>query len=370
MAVQFNLIFMRYIILAILTFLLLPSCRKGEVPSSKPGEGDNDNIEEYVPKKIQFSAGLQSSIKNNFSSRAPLDGTVMPQGTSVGIIGIYADVNQDPSNYSLWQLYNGGAEVHELLENTLYTVIDDEGNLYQDYVPEFPSPASQYNGMSFYAYSPHGAIKTETVNFTKNCYIETHINSTDMANTTDYLCTKQVIVPTPDNLAPVKLDFFHVLGRIKFEIFSDRPDINARVNYIEINADCNPDGKLYLETGECKSKSKHSPSFPKTYYYRLNNEISSGVHADFMLYPGTTIYNIKCEISTGEEYENTNIYDVYPRTGQPQIELVAGEYTTMTINFSPKEMNLSSDVVEWVGGENQNIGIDEDSGDVVYEGSN
>ena len=96
---------MRYWILGIL-LVLLPSCRKGEVPATTPPE-QPDTGDTGV--EVRFSAGVTASAEELTSvSRAPFE-EYIPRGSQIGVFGIPATI-RTASDYTLNGALVGGPQ--------------------------------------------------------------------------------------------------------------------------------------------------------------------------------------------------------------------------------------------------------------------
>lgn len=358
---------MRYIVLIISLFLLLPSCRKGEAPSSSSPSDSNSDVTKS-PVEVRFTSGIRVDVNQTLGTRAPITGNVIPKDSTVGMIAIYADVNQASTNYNLEKLINKKAKAHELIQNAEYHVYDDNGSLSQKYIAEYPSGTSEYNGLAFYGYAPRSE-KLYTLYTNKySYYIPTYLDMEDMSKTPDYLYTGQFVVKTPDKTETVYLPFKHALGRIRFNITTDNIALGAKVKEIIVAADCDPNGKLFIEDGVCVTDYTYGDeSFASEFVYKIDKEIGNGISADFMLYPGTKVFSIKCAIYTGDVITENDYYEIYPKPNQPEIVIQQGVYNTINVGFSPKEVQIGGNVSAWVEQGTDNVNIDQETGEVTHE---
>lgn len=335
---------MRHWILFISLFTLLPSCRKGEAPS--PGVSD-EPIENPIP--LRFSAGVSTSVSSEESGRAPITGTHLPISSEVGVYGILADVSR-PDEYTFRQVMSGDTYFQDYLENAHYVVSTAEGAMDQEFIAQYPTNDSGYNGLTLYAYHPYTASVVKD-NFNKDYLIATTLESEYMERTPDYLYTKQVVAPTPNqDGAVVKLTFEHALARLRFVFKSTNPEAAVKVGQIVVDANCSKKGTMSIQTGEAVPERKTGT----LYTYNLNQYITpEGLVAEYLLYPESTINTIQCQIQVGEG--TMSVYDINPSG----IKLERGKYMTVNVTFSPKTATISNDITGWESQGEADVSIDE-----------
>ena len=133
---------MRYWLLGILLALLPPAGRGKFRPAAPPEQPDTGD--EGV--EVRFSAGVTASAEELTSvSRAPFE-EYIPRGSQIGVFGIPATI-RTASDYTLNGALVGGPQ--ENLENALYTVNSDEGDMSQENEAKYPDSDSGSNGLVF-----------------------------------------------------------------------------------------------------------------------------------------------------------------------------------------------------------------------------
>lgn len=340
---------MRLLLIIVSFILLLPSCRKGEVPSSPPTDVEDSDINESI--EVKFSSDISASIEEMSLGRAPIEGETMPKEAKVGIYGI-------PALQSELDKYTIKSPKQANLSNAEYMVYDN-GVLKQsnDVYAEYPND-SKYDGLLIYAYYPW----TSNIgsDWTYGPVLNIDLESENMENSVDYMVVNRRFAPTPKGIAIgqyVELEFKHALGRLKF-VFN-KTSSDAVLNGIEVFANSSVSGKLILESGECIPEDNTTEN---TFRYNCNKKLNSdeNLFFDFLLFPGVQINKIQCYITT----DKTKSYVIYDKnlTSSQEITLEQGKYTTITVNFSPKEALLSSRVTDWQSSNNdKNYSIDEES---------
>lgn len=344
---------MRYWILGIL-LALLPSCRKGEVPATTPPE-QPDTGDTGV--EVRFSAGVTASAEELTSvSRAPFE-EYIPRGSQIGVFGIPATI-RTASDYTLNGALVGGAQNN--LDNALYTVNSDEGNMTQDNEAKYPDADSGSNGLVFYGYYPYtSSLELTTPDFSE--YImPTVLEKDNMETTTDYLFTGAV--PQVVTLNSVNLKFQHALGRLLFKVSNSNPGIVATIDRITVLAACSPKGYMNVTTGEIKPES----TVQNTYHYLLNNQVlpdeENALVADFMLYPQVSVNLIYVTISTSDGAKSYMIYN--KNTATKKIVPEQGKVYVFNVSFSPKTVAVSNTIESWETQGETSATIDEESGEV------
>lgn len=338
---------MRHWILFISLFTLLPSCRKGEVPST---DSPDEPIEK--PIEVRFSSGISVSVNSEEErSRAPITESFLPPGKAVGVFGVLAK-SDSPESCTLESVLAFEADFQNYLDNAQYVVSSTNGDLEQQYIAQYPSKGSQYDGLAFYAYYPYSedVLPDDYTNY--HYQIETKLNQSNMENTEDYLYTGQQISWTPSNDEnnKVELTFYHALARLHFELRSTTSE-EVEVSNIIVVANCRPTGVMWIETGDVEwTKITRPPYAVYTYNIDENLTQSSTLSAEFLLYPGATIQEIQCKIG-GETYSIP--IDV------AGITLERGAYKTIVITYSPKNVLLDDDITLWEDQGTMDTSIDE-----------
>lgn len=342
---------MRLLLIIVSFILLLPSCRKGEVPSSPPANVEDGDRNESI--EVKFSSDISASIEEMRLGRAPIEGENMPKDSLIGIYGI-------PALQSELEKYTIKSPKQVNLSNAKYKVYDN-GVLKQSNYAEYPND-SKYDGLLIYAYYPW----TSNVgsDWTYGPVLDIDLQSESMENSTDYMVVNRLFAPTPKGLTIgqyVNLEFKHALGRLKF-VFN-KTNSDAVLNGIEVFANSSVAGQLIFESGECIPDDNTSEN---TFRYNCDKNLNSDENLvfDFLLFPGVQVNKIQCYITT----ERTKPYVIYDRNQSPskEITLKQGEYTTITVGFSPKETLLSSMVHDWQSsGNDKNVSIDEATGEVT-----
>lgn len=335
---------MRFFAFILSLFLLLPSCRKGEVNS--PSE---DVAKE--PVEVRFSSGIETIVTQYSLGRAPIEGETLPVGLNVGIFGIKA-------KSSNWGNYNITSLTQKNLNNEKYTVYDG-GVLFQNKIAEYPTKDTGYDGLVFYGYHPYMEDVTDKYyDFMRDSYyIPVTLDYKDMSNSVDYLYTgrKEQLTPTGDHT--VTLSFKHAMGRIRF-IF-EKTTSDAILEGLAISAYCGVEGKMFIDTGDCIPND-----YEKTQYrYVVNKNMNSenDIIVDFMLYPDIDISQITC-------YINSKPYTLYTQSSSKKINLTKGEIVEMYVKFSPKEVKVEGNIIGWGNqGVVDNVNIDEETGEVTHE---
>lgn len=329
---------MRYWILGIL-LALLPSCRKGEVPATTPPE-QPDTGDTGV--EVRFSAGVTASAEELTSvSRAPFE-EYIPRGSQIGVFGIPATI-RTASDYTLNGALVGGPQ--DNLENALYTVNSDEGDMTQENEAKYPEPDSGSNGLVFYGYYPYTPLSSLSFTSDYSGYtMETSLPQKNMEAATDYLFTGAI--PQVVTLNAVNLKFQHALGRLLFKISSSNPENPATIEKISIAAMSNSQGIMNIATGEITPKNKNL----NIYHYQLNNQVLPGkdnaLVADFMLYPQITITQIDVTIQT--EGKPASAYTIYRDvTATKKIIPEQGKVYVFNVSFSPKTVAVSNTIESW-----------------------
>ena len=349
---------MRFIILIISLFLLLPSCRKGEVPSSSTdSEQDTNTGENTNPVEVRFNASIKASVDELLSSRVALD--ALPIREHVGIFGVLANSNGDVENG--WKGYTIRDSKQDNLNNAQYR-IEEGGKLTQSGLAQYPKGDTSYDGLVFYAYYPYTPTSELPPSRDK---INVLLKSSNMSESTDYLVADRVFskTPTDANYGSVSLTFNHVLSRIMVNISTTFN--NATLTDIYISTNASPEGVLYLEDGTCKpNKLYDSPDDARLYYYGSNLSYSlskEGTIFDFMIYPDIEVYGIYCEID-GVTYQIYN-YETAPIKIEPK----KGKIVKVNVSYVPMEASFVSSVSQWEEDTDNvmDFEIDQESGEVT-----
>lgn len=345
------------ILYLILVLTLLSSCRKREVPSvSEPAK--------EKPVEVSFSSGINVAVES--SSRVPFEGSTLPVNSEVGVFGILADTSY-PEDYTIEQLMNGNAIPQDYLYNEEYVVTSENGDMQQKYIAIYPTKDSGYDGLCFYAYYPHDPEIIYNPSEEGTTYLlPVTLNSNSMEESVDYLYTGQVVQQTPVASQKTVLPFKHALGRLKFAFNTTNDKILSKVTEIHVYANCSPKGVMSIEDGTCVPDNTKASV---RYKYNLNEIITGSepfLTADFMLFPNVRINTIYCFIST-EDGEAVR-YQLYSyNTSVNKINLEAGQFTKISVNFTPKEVQLTGDVSTWIEQGTDNVNIDEETGEVTHE---
>ena len=328
---------MKLILFIILLSVLLPSCRKGEVPNSSDSNTDENPVE------VKFSSGITATVEENPLGRAPIDGESLLVDSNVGIFGIKA-------KSSNWDNYTITSSAQKNLQNAEYQVYD-QGRLYQRYIAEYPTKDSQFDGLVFYGYYPYMSDVMNYYDFWNDTYyVPVSLSKNDMSSTPDYLFTGRINQKTPkDDDFILPLVFKHALARIKFTFNRTTSDVN--VDGIVVSADCSVDGKMLISTGETIPDDTSTQLY--RYFINKNLNRDERVIADFLLFPGAKVNFIQCII-------DSKTYPLYVGTNLDEIKLEQGKVINITINFSPKEANFTGILQGWEdNGENQDVNIEE-----------
>lgn len=349
---------MRLLILIISVFLLLPSCRKGEVPSSPPSNSTEDNntsggdIDDERAKEITFTAGLSASIEQYNGSRAPIEGNTLPVGGKVGIWGVYADKEIWSIYPDAYRIYISGSQA--TMTNAEYE-IRENNKLYQKYLAQYPTKDSGFNGLVVYGYYPY----TENYSYDLNdkCFIKTTLDNLNMANTTDYLYVVRKFYETPsDDNTVATLEFKHALSRIHFNFNKTTTDVV--LNKISVVAKSSLDGYLYVEDAKCVAANYNQVSALNMDCNNINLNTDEKVEYDYLLYPDTQIISITCYFNGEVEGK------LLP--GVSGLTLEAGKFVNININYSPKEAIVDGNLSVWEDSNtNMDFEIDEETGDVT-----
>ena len=343
---------MRYWLLGIL-LVLLPSCRKGEVPATTPPE-QPDTGDTGV--EVRFSAGVTASAEELTSvSRAPFE-EYIPRGSQIGVFGIPATI-RTASDYTLNGALVGGPQ--ENLENALYTVNSDEGDMSQENEAKYPDSDSGSNGLVFYGYYPYTSLSSLSFTSDYTGYtMKTSLPKDNMEDATDYLFTGAI--PQQVTLNAVNLKFQHALGRLLFKVSSSNPESPATIEKITIAAMCNPEGTMNITTGEITPKNKSL----NVYHYQLDNQAlpdkDNALVADFMLYPNITITQIDVTIQTAGKAASP--YTIY-RDADATKKIVPqqGKVYVFNVSFSPKTVAVSNSVASWGTQGETSINVEEET---------
>lgn len=345
------------ILYLILILTLLSSCRKREVPSvSKP---DNEKTVE-----VSFASGINVAVES--LSRVPFEGSTLPVNSEVGVFGILADTSY-PEDYTIEQLMNGNASPQDYLYNEEYVVMSENGDMQQKYIAIYPTKDSGYDGLCFYAYYPHDPDVIYNPSDEGTTYmLPVTLKSNSMEESVDYLYTGQVVQKTPDSSQKTVLPFKHALSRLKFTFNTTNDKILSKVTEIHVYANCSPNGVMSIEDGTCVPDKTNASV---RYKYNLNEIITSTepfLTADFMLFPNVRINNIYCFIST--ENSEPVKYQLYSyNTSANKINLEAGRFTKISVNFTPEEVQLSGSLSTWFEQGTDNVNIDQETGEVTHE---
>ncbi len=335
--------------------MLLPSCRKGEVPSSPSTDagqnqtpGTDDKEEEAV--QVRFTSFVSIKVKDGYTTRAPIEENVLPPGAEVGIYGVKA-------NSSNWNEYGITDELQAHLNNDRYTVQEDN-SMKPDYIAEYPKKDSGYDGLVFYAYYPY-SDKTKYNSYYKSYLVPVTIKMNDMASTEDYLYAERKEQLTPTDNTPVTLFFKHALGRVRF-LFKNTPS-KAMLYSVAVTADSPTSGYMKVDTGEILYDESDKVSTTFTYNVgEVGKDLAEGdVVVDFMLFPGANITKIECNINS--------IFESYPLNLSKPIELEAGVIVPVEITFTPLSVGLDNQLDEWKvsTSDDMKFGIDEETGTVT-----
>ena len=347
-------------------FLLLPSCRKGEVPSSPPvdsGQNQGDDNEE-TPIEVRFSSGITASVEGTMLSRAALGDDFYTNESKVGVYAMLAK-SSDPDYYCFQNVFND-VTFQTNFDNALYTVYEDK-SMKQDNIAQYPLASTPYDGLAIYGYYPYSELILNPYSedfgdyasfqtlIGESFYLPMELPLNNMEDAVDYLYTgklKQndsgiILRPTGDTNPDVQMSFKHALGLVKFIFKTNSSTENVKVDKVEVGAACESKALMNIEDGSCVLKKR---TYPTKYVYNVSDVISQSktVEADFLMYPGIKLSGIYCYIAVngGESVK-------YP-INVSSITLEPGRYATITVNFSPKETNLVSNLEVW-----DSQGIDE-----------
>lgn len=343
---------MNKLIIGSLSLLLLYSCK------------GSDDTEIHIPdtKGVEISFGSQvssSSISSSVTSTSTRDvfenGSGLPVGHRVGVYGIPALIG-DEASYTLEKFANED-EFQEFLYNASYEVMSttvSKSTLSQTFIAKFPAIATGKNALSLYGYYPYTSnVGTSLRGFT----IPIELNQNDMAKTTDYLYTGQIMAPVQKD--PVELPLKHALARLDFKLYStdnwilDNP---VELESIEIKANRSTIGTMDIRDGAIQSTSSALtpytyPTPGKVVEHIFDSEVGTLLPnlepiAKCLLMPfNGSISTIVCNFKDADGTKKK--YTVYDRKSGPSIVLEKGKITTINLLYLPKDIKISANIVMW-----------------------
>lgn len=316
---------MRVVFFIISILLLLPSCRKGEVPSSSTDT--SQDTEDTSPIEVHLSTNLLISVENQSFGRAPIDGSQLPEGGFVGVYGVLANESQLGS-------ININNETEPTLKNAKYKVYAD-GSLGENYA-EYPM---DYDGLMLYAYYPY----SENLMAKGNDMIERiTLPNTEMENAVDYLYIEPFFKETPENSfnnETVKLKFKHALSLIRLNFLKSTSSV--RISDVVVYVNASPGGMFYVNNGNCYPNNKNS----NTYSFNKSADLIYGDFTlDLLMYPGVEVEKIACWVN---DLSYVTIYNASTVTDDKIINLVKGERVTINFKYAPKNLSFTNSLEIW-----------------------
>lgn len=316
---------MRFIFFIISLLLLLPSCRKGGVPSSTDTDED---VVDKKPIEVRLSNNLLVSVENQSFGRGPIYGEQMPEDYIVGVYGILTNASDIESS-----TINKAAQTN--LVNAKYSV-ESNGDLRQTGFAEYPV---DYDGLTFYAYYPY----TETRNLIRegdNKYMSFTFPIDDMSSAVDFLYIDKLYKETPTGASSnvANLKFRHALSMLRLNFYGTTSNVN--VSSVTLGIKANPSGKFYINNGECKPKDTNS----NEYYFIESADLKDGNFTlELLMYPDVVVEYISCLINDSPVV----IYDDATVSEENRIKLVKGEFVTMNLSYVPKNANFTNSMENW-----------------------
>lgn len=335
---------MRIIFFIISLLLLLPSCRKGEAPSSSDTDQDIGNVK---PMEVRLSTNLSVSVENQSLGRAPIYGDKLPEGYTVGVYGILAD-EDDLSSCNI----NKPAQT--AMSNAQYEVKSD-GSMVQENFAEYPV---DNDGLMFYAYYPYTETR-ELLREGNNKYISITFPTDDMSSAVDYLYIDSFFKKTPTDYSSnvANLNFKHALSMLRLNFKGTSS--NVIVSSVTVAVKANPKGKFYINNGDCVPKDTYSNEY---YFTETADLIDGDFSLDLLMYPDVVIDYISCLINDSQVF----IYDDTTVSEDRKIKLVKGQFVQMNLTYIPKDTNFSNSLENWTdSNQNQDYEIDGETGTVT-----